>query len=68
MLGSITPLGERSRGSHWWNTFGWFVAGSVGGGALVGLALGALGSLVIGGVDVSPRARIFAATAAGSSA
>ncbi len=38
MLGSITPLGERSRGSRWWLTVTAYVVGS----ALAGLVTGGL--------------------------
>jgi hypothetical protein len=44
MLGSITPLGERSRGMSWPVTFVAFTAGAVTAGALVGALLGALGA------------------------
>jgi hypothetical protein len=46
MLGSITPLGERGRGSRWWLTVGAFMVASTLAGALLGTALGAIGSLV----------------------
>jgi len=46
MLTSITPLGERGRRQRWGLTATAYVAGSTAGGAAVGLALGALGSLV----------------------
>ena len=36
MLGSITPLGERGRGSRWWVTVTAYVLGST----LAGVALG----------------------------
>jgi MFS family permease len=49
MLTSITPLGERSRGSSWGVTAGWFALGATAGGALVGAFAGALGSLAPGG-------------------
>jgi hypothetical protein len=45
MLGSITPLGERGRGSRWTVTVVAYVVGSVGAGALLGSALGWLGGL-----------------------
>ncbi len=37
MLSTITPLAERARGHRWGSTAAWFVAGSVVGGATVGL-------------------------------
>jgi MFS family permease len=49
MLASITPLGERSRGSSWTVTATAFVIGAVVAGGLAGAALGALGSLLPGG-------------------
>jgi hypothetical protein len=48
MLASITPLGERSRGSSWNVTVSAFAIGALGAGALGGAALGALGSLLPG--------------------
>ncbi len=45
MLTSITPLGERSRGSHWALTVAAFAVGAVAAGATLGLLLGALGAL-----------------------
>lgn len=44
MLGSITPLGERGRGSRWWLTVSAYLIGSVAGGAAMGGALGAVGA------------------------
>ncbi|HEV2075092.1 MAG TPA: hypothetical protein VGR10_02530 [Thermoleophilaceae bacterium] len=50
MLGSITPLGERGRGSRWGLTVAAFVLASTMAGALLGLLLGAVGSAAgIGG-------------------
>jgi hypothetical protein len=40
MLGSITPLGERGRGSRWWLSVTAYVLGSLAGGAVFGAALG----------------------------
>jgi hypothetical protein len=55
MLGSITPLGERGRGSRWWlTTTIYFVGSSVAGFAL-GAALGVLGSALFGSVATAPR-------------
>ncbi len=51
MLASITPLGERGRGSSWNVTATAFAVGAVGAGALGGATLGALGSLLPGGVE-----------------
>ena len=46
MLGSITPLGERSRGRRWGVTVSWYFAGLVFGGAGLGMLAGALGQLL----------------------
>jgi hypothetical protein len=46
MLGSITPLGERGRGSRWWLTVTAYVAGSIAGGAAMGGVLGGVGTAV----------------------
>jgi MFS family permease len=45
MLGSITPLGERSRGRRWGITVTAFAIGATGAGAALGAVLGAAGSL-----------------------
>jgi hypothetical protein len=46
MLSSISPLGERARGSRWWLTTAAYVLGSWGGGLGLGLLAALLGSLV----------------------
>jgi hypothetical protein len=46
MLGSITPLGERGRGSRWGITMAAFLSGSTAGGALLGAFLGLAGGAV----------------------
>ena len=46
MLSSISPFGERARGTRWWETVTAYVTGSVLGGALLGAAVGALGGLL----------------------
>ena len=51
MLTSITPLGERGRGSRWGVTFAFMLLGGAAGGAIVGLLAGGLGSLVVGEAD-----------------
>src|SRR4051794_15389597 len=43
MLGSITPLGERGRGSRWWLTATAYTIGSVAGGAALGGVFGLAG-------------------------
>ena len=50
MLASITPLGERGRGSTWGVTVAAFAIGATAAGALAGVALGALGALAITGL------------------
>jgi hypothetical protein len=55
MLGSITPLGERSRGSRWWLTTTAYVVGSASAGLMTGALLGAAGSLVIRSVGTGVR-------------
>jgi hypothetical protein len=50
MLASITPLGERARGSVWWRTTTAYITASTAGGAAMGAALGALGRALTGGV------------------
>jgi hypothetical protein len=42
MLSTITPLAERARGHRWGRTASWFVAGSVVGGATLGLCVAGL--------------------------
>ena len=49
MLSSLTPVGERSRGFTWRVTAAAYAIGATGGGALTGLVLGAVGSLLPGG-------------------
>jgi hypothetical protein len=46
MLGSITPLGERSRNRRWGVTVGAYLAGSTLGGALLGASLGQVGRIL----------------------
>jgi len=46
MLGSITPLGQRGRMAGWRWTVGFYLAGSIAGGALIGAALGAFGAAI----------------------
>lgn len=43
MLGSMTPLGERSRNQRWWLTWIFYISGSAVAGSLIGAALGTLG-------------------------
>jgi hypothetical protein len=46
MLSSISPLGERARGSRWWLTTAAYVLGSLGGGLVLGLLAASVGALV----------------------
>lgn len=48
MLASITPLGQRGRGASWTRTATAYVVASAAGGALMGTALGATGSVLPG--------------------
>jgi hypothetical protein len=59
MLSSITPLGERGRGSIWGVTVASFALASTAAGALLGLALGALGSALLVGVSGEARLAIL---------
>jgi len=62
MLGSITPLGQRGRMAGWGWTVGFYVAGSIAGGALIGAAFGALGAASFG--SASPEATLVVAAMA----
>jgi sulfite exporter TauE/SafE len=64
MLGSITPLGERGRGSRWWLTVMAYVAGSAFAGAAVGGPLGRLGASAAGGAGVGARLVLLGAIVA----
>lgn len=56
MLGSITPLGERGRGSRWWVTASAYLVGSLVGGALFGGIVAAIGvGIGVGGWPTSAR-------------
>jgi hypothetical protein len=55
MLGSITPLGERGRGSMWRVTVTAYVAGSVLAAAVLGASLGWVGGWTLPGADATPR-------------
>jgi hypothetical protein len=46
MLESITPLGERGRGSRWGVTVAFFVAGAVAAGLAIGTTLGLAGRVI----------------------
>lgn len=64
MLASISPLGERTRGNRWGLTVAGYTVGSVAAAALLGLVLGAVGTVVAPGV--SARWAMLTAVAAGS--
>jgi len=64
MLGSITPLGERGRGSTWWVTVTAYVVGSMLGGVALGAALGALGARVMPGPSEGVRLAILGSAVA----
>jgi hypothetical protein len=64
MLSSITPLGERGRGSSWGVTVASFALAATLAGAALGWLLGAVGSLVLGGADAGARLAILAAATA----
>lgn len=64
MLGSITPLGERSRRMRWGVTAAAYAAGCVAGGALAGGMLGAIGSVTSGRLPDGFAAALLAAAAA----
>jgi hypothetical protein len=61
MLSSISPLGERARGSRWWLTTTAYLAGSLVGGLAVGGLAASLGSLVPVGWRSSPTAQVLLA-------
>lgn len=61
MLASITPLGERGRHSHYPVTIVAFLLGAAAAGALEGLALGAIGALVLSGLSSTVRLIALAA-------
>src|SRR4051812_1661298 len=64
MLASITPLGERARGSRYGLTVAFFVLASVAAGALLGALLGLAGSLVWPGGDAHFDTRLAVLAAA----
>jgi hypothetical protein len=58
MLGSITPLGERSRGRVWGRTVAALIVGGALGGAAVGGLAGLGGLLVFATIDVDGSVRL----------
>jgi hypothetical protein len=55
MLGSITPLGERGRGSRWWLTLVAYVVGSFVGAVALGASVGWLGGAIAPGYGAGVR-------------
>jgi MFS family permease len=64
MLASITPLGERGRGSTWSITIGAFLLGAAFAGAAAGALVGALGGLLLDGALAGHRLRLLFLAAA----
>ena len=60
MLGSITPLGERGRGSRWWLTVTAYLVGSTLGGVAFGGGLGLIASSVASRTPVAARLAVLA--------
>ncbi|MDX6449256.1 MAG: hypothetical protein QOD08_1719, partial [Gaiellaceae bacterium] len=60
MLGSITPLGERSRGRRWGITVAAYTLGSIAGSLVLGLAAGSVGSVVLSGTPPALRVTTLA--------
>ncbi|MEO6467570.1 MAG: hypothetical protein ABIP21_00610 [Acidimicrobiia bacterium] len=63
MLASIHPLGERARSQRFSVTVVALTIGSIGGGAIFGALLGALGSFISGSGSVALRAGVLAVAA-----
>jgi hypothetical protein len=61
MLASITPLGERARGSRFWLTAAFFVGASIVAAAGLGALLGGLGSAALHAVGGDVRLALLAA-------
>ena len=59
MLGSITPLGERGRGSRWWLTVTAYLVGSTLGGIAIGSGLGLVGSSFASRTSVAARLAVI---------
>ena len=60
MLGSITPLGERGRGSRWWLTVEAYLVGSTLGAVMFGGGLGLIGSSFASRTSVATRLAVLA--------
>jgi hypothetical protein len=63
MISAINPLSERSRGYRYWLTTLWFIAGSVVGGAALGLGSAGLAFLLRPLTDHRPAVLVLAAAA-----
>lgn len=61
MMGSITPLGQRARGSRFWPTAMAYVASSTFAGLLVGIVVGTAGLPIAHGLSWSARIAILSA-------
>lgn len=59
MLSSITPLTESGRGNRYWITVGWFILGTLFGGATLGL-VAAGGALLVSALGLSLEAALAA--------
>lgn len=59
MLGSISPVGEASRRQRWWLTATAYTIGSLAGGALIGLLLGAVGGAISSVIPLSLTTRLL---------
>lgn len=58
MLGSISPVGEASRGQRWWLTATAYTVASLIAGALTGAVLGLVGQALLAVAPVGPGARL----------
>src|SRR5437660_5144106 len=64
MLGSITPLGQRSRQMGWGPTAAAFAIGALAGGSLAGAAAGTIGRMLLGGLDDAQALGVLAVACA----
>jgi hypothetical protein len=60
MMGSITPLGQRARGSRFWPTATAYIVSSASAGLLVGVVLGVVGSPLAHTLSWTARIEILA--------
>ena len=68
MLTSISPLGERARGNHWPVTVTWLTAGTLIGGAVLGVILGLLGQALPVTIDGDRSLLVLALAGIGAAA